>query len=400
MIRRPTLLAALALLALAAPRPAAAVDCARLATRLSEAEATYGAASARAGKIARAYADRCVRLNQMQVLGSHNSYHLEQEPALMSLLLAFSSLFEGVQYTHLPLDEQFATQGIRQIELDVFHDPNGGLYHLRRTLPLVGQPAEGPAVLLEPGLKVLHIQDVDFRTTCLTFTECLQTIRRWSDQNRGHLPIMVLVEAKDEAIPDPGLGFTVPLPIDATALDTIDAEIRAVFPRRRLITPDDVRGTHATLEEAVLTDGWPTLKKARGRVLFALDNGGGVRDTYLAGRPSAEGRVLFPSGDPGDAHAAFSKRNDPFDPAIPGLVAQGYVVRTRADADTVEARTNDTGPRDAAIASGAQWVSTDYPVPDPRFSSYMVAIPDGHPARCNPISAPAACRSAALERIR
>ena len=82
------------------------------------------------------------------------------------------------------------------------------------------------------------------------------------------------------------------------------------------------------------------------------------------------------------------------------LIAQGYVVRTRADADTVESRTNDTGPRDAAIASGAQWVSTDYPVPDPRFSDYMVAIPDGHPARCNPINAPAACRSVALERIR
>ena len=45
--------------------------------------------------------------------------------------------------------------------------------------------------------------------------------------------------------------------------------------------------------------------------------------------------------------------------------------------------------RDAAIASGAQFVSTDYPVPDPDFGTgYMVAIPDGMPARCNPISAP------------
>jgi hypothetical protein len=67
-------------------------------------------------------------------------------------------------------------------------------------------------------------------------------------------------------------------------------------------------------------------------------------------------------------------------------------VRTRADADTVQARTGDTTMRDAAITSGAQFVSTDYPVPDPRFGTgYMVEIPGGMPARCNPISAPAEC---------
>ena len=70
------------------------------------------------------------------------------------------------------------------------------------------------------------------------------------------------------------------------------------------------------------------------------------------------------------------KLNDPigdFD-AIQADGAAGYVVRTRADADTVEARSGDTTPRDAALASGAQWVSTDYPVPDPDFGSYFVGF--------------------------
>jgi hypothetical protein len=112
---------------------------------------------------------------------------------------------------------------------------------------------------------------------------------------------------------------------------------------------------------------------------------------------------LFTNATPGDADAAFVKRNDPIGGAtdIPALVAQGYLVRTRADADTAEARTGDTTQRDAAIASGAHFVSTDYPVENPDFGTgYRVEIPNGSPARCNPINAPAGCRADALEHLR
>jgi hypothetical protein len=111
--------------------------------------------------------------------------------------------------------------------------------------------------------------------------------------------------------------------------------------------------------------------------------------------------VLFTNAVAGSADAAFVEQNDPReDPAlIPGLVQTGYIVRTRADADTEQARSGDTADRDAALASGAQYVSTDYPIPDPLFGTgYFVAIPDGAPGRCNPVNAPIGCRSAALER--
>src|SRR5205814_6117638 len=101
---------------------------------------------------------------------------------------------------------------------------------------------------------------------------------------------------------------------------------------------------------------------------------------YLAGHPSLMGRILFTDSSPGDDTAAFVKENDPSatSPSISDLVAAGYLVRTRADGDTVEARSGDTGPRGAAIASGAQMVSTDYPVPDPDFGTgYAVPIPAG-----------------------
>ena len=375
-------------------------SCPRLTARLAVLEQKPDASPTRLRRLRERVADRCVALNEIQALGSHNSYHVQPRPALLAALFGISTVFEAWEYTHLPLDQQFETQGGRQIELDVFADPLGGLFARRGGLVAIGEdPESGIPALAAPGLKVLHIQDLDFEATCLTFVDCLGTVKAWSDAHPRHLPIMILVEAKDDVIPDPyGYGFATPLPIDPVMLDTIDAEIRAVFPERQLLTPDRVRRGRATLEEAVLELGWPRLGAVRGQVLFALDNGGGVRDDYIAGHPALAGRVLFTDSAPGTPEAAFAKRNNPSDATIPGLVAAGYVVRTRADGDTVEARTGDTGPRDAALASGAQWVSTDYPVENPAFGTgYAVQIPGGAPARCNPVAAPAGCRAAGLE---
>ena len=67
------------------------------------------------------------------------------------------------------------------------------------------------------------------------------------------------------------------------------------------------------------------------------------------------------------------------------LVALGYVIRTRAD-DLSDAQANDTTTRDAALASGAQIISTDYPVPEILNNGYFAAIPGGTPSGCNPIT--------------
>jgi len=345
-----------------------------------------------------------LRLNHMQVVGSHNSYHVQPEPALFQLLAEFAQLLaESFEYTHLPLPQQFDEQGVRQIELDIFYDPDGGLYEFPIGLQLAqGEAAQPIAGLDLPGYKVLHVQEIDFETTCKTLIECLTDVKEWSDAHPHHVPITILIEAKDEAIEDPlDLGFLVPLPIGAAELDLLDAEIRTVFPAEQLITPDDVRGDRATLEEAVMTDGWPSLRDARGKVLFALDNGGDKKAAYIDGHDSLRGRVLFTSSEPGEDEAGFVKLNDAiadFD-RIQELVAAGFIVRTRADSpEGREARDDDTMRRDIAIASGAQFVSTDYPVPDPDFGTdYQVQMPGGMPVRCNPISAPPECTALLLE---
>ena len=75
---------------------------------------------------------------------------------------------------------------------------------------------------------------------------------------------------------------------------------------------------------------------------------------------------------------------------IQSLVRRGFIVRTRADADTVEARTGDVTRRDRAFASGAQLISTDYYQEATHFgTNYVVALPGG--MRCNPLLRPSSC---------
>jgi hypothetical protein len=70
------------------------------------------------------------------------------------------------------------------------------------------------------------------------------------------------------------------------------------------------------------------------------------------------------------------------------------------DRSAQSARNGNTTLRDAAIASGAQFVSTDYPAPDPDFGTgYFVEIPGGMPAGCNPIGAPPECMAADIENL-
>lgn len=324
-----------------------------------------------------------VLLNQVQVIGSHNSYHVEPPPDVLDFYLTVDPGAIELAYTHAPLAMQFADQGVRQIELDIRRDPNGDLFR----------------PLGDTGFKVLHIEQIDEGSTCLTLVECLRSVRAWSDANPLHMPIAVLLEIKDQPeFPGP----PDPLPMTPADYDALDAELRSVFPEERILTPDDVRGDASTLEEAVLTDGWPAVDEVRGQVMFLLDN---KRDDYVVGHPTLEGRVAFTPSTPGQPDAAFVKRNDPTganEAEIRALVEAGYVVRTRADSPVVTPRSGDTAQREAALASGAHWVSTDYPVPGMATrwgSDYFAAIPGGTPARCNPVNAPPTCTNAAIEDL-
>ena len=339
-----------------------------------------------------------LKLNQIQVIGTHNSYHAGIAPSAARMWQEKNpALFKGLDYSHPSLTEQFDS-GVRQIELDIFADSKGGRYadpNGPRLVAAANLPPDPPfdpnGVMLKPGFKVMHIQDLDYRSVCQPFVACLEEVRRWSHAHPHHIPLFILVETKQGKAHPPEQP-TEPELFTSATFDALDAEIRSVFPPKELITPDDVRGHYKTLNEAILAGNWPTLAKARGKVVFLMDQRP-VGPVYLEGHPSLRGRVLFTNAVPGEPDAAFTECNDGPADKITELVHQGYLVRARTDSDTKQARTDDTSTRDAMIASGAQILSTDYPASEPaRWEGhYSVSLPGNAVVRCDPVDAPATC---------
>jgi hypothetical protein len=286
--------------------------------------------------------DDTMRFHHLQALSTHNSYHVESE----------GSTLPDWDYTHAPLAEQLELQGVRHFELDVRLDADLGAF------------------------TVYHLPVVDEQTTCFLFADCLSAIRTWSDAHPAHQPLTVQLELKD------------PIPGDVeTYFDALHREIAAAWPSERIVTPDVVMGEHASLGDAVRIDGWPTLGALRGKVMFTLDDAGDFRAAYTYGLTSLAGRTLFAHAAPSDPFAAIAVLNEPFESdAIALAVGANMLVRTRADADGVEALAGDTTRRDAALASGAHFVSTDHPVA--MENGYVVEIPGGTPSRCNPVTTP------------
>ena len=343
-----------------------------------------------------------LRMTDLMAVGTHNSYK-QMIPAdeMAAMVAARGKPALGVDYGHRPLAEQLDA-GARQLEIDVVADPQGGRY--AKPLTVFGRgtalPPETAAALAKPGFKTMHMPDIDFRVSCVTFVACLQQIRTWSDAHRDHVPIIILINAKEGAATVP--GGVVPLVFTEPLYDALDAEIRSVFGEDRLITPDQVRGKAATLREAVVTTGWPTLGQSRGKVFFALDESPEKVAVYRGRRASLEGRAMFVNTDEASPAAAYLTLNDPIGQKdrIAAAVKAGFLVRTRADADTWAARTNDVRQRTAALTSGAQYVSTDYVWADPRFpGGYTVRLPGGDVAVCNPVRQPKACDHLAIEAL-
>lgn len=284
-----------------------------------------------------------LRMNHLQVRGTHNSYHVAPDPLPPTV--------PQWGYTMAPLDEQLQRQAVRQVELDIHVGPDGGF-------------------------EVYHIPAIDAGTTCLAFDDCLRLLKDWSDAHPWHVPLMVLLEPKDD-IDD--------LKLD-DRYDDIDAAIRAVWPEDRLLTPDDVRGDHATLRARLEADGWPTLGSVRGQAMFVLLDEGTHRANYLADHPNLEGRAMWARGGMGEPWGALLEYGNPVrdEEKIVAAVAAGYLVRTSAG-DAGDPPETGLAQIAAAIRIGAHYISTDFPAPT-GDDGYAIALPDGAPANCNPVT--------------
>ncbi len=298
--------------------------------------------------------DDVLRLNHLQAMGTHNSYH--RRP--------YEDPIPDWDYEMAPLYEQFADQGVRKVELDLHWEPELGAF------------------------RVFHIWKLDDVSTCDLFVDCLAELRRFSDEHPGHHPLFVQIEPKGSTDDMSVTEFTA----------AMEAEIAEVFPDDLVVTPDLVRGDASDLATAIAGQGWPTLGEVRGRVLFFLDCDREFCLEHANDGSGLQGRTIFADSEPGDPFLAVRVMNSPGDD-VADAVAAGQIVRTRAvsitdalegDALTLEANLA------AALASGAQMISTDVPV-ERSDVPFVVKIPGGSPSRCNPISAPAECTAAAIE---
>ncbi|MEM9083693.1 MAG: Ca2+-dependent phosphoinositide-specific phospholipase C, partial [Planctomycetota bacterium] len=329
-------------------------------------------------------------ITHFQVVGTHNSYKRSIDGALVAAASGGGRDLGSVDYAHLPLRDQL-NLGIRSLELDVFNDPDGGAYAsplgmaMLRMAGITPLDHGGGGDIHAPGFKVIHDCDFDYRTWNLDLRDALVELRSWSTANPDHHPIVITVNTKEG---DPWMeGGTVAIGFDVEAMDNLDTIIREAL-GDHLLVPDDVRLGRETLREGVLAGGWPSLDHARGKYVWVLDQGGSPKSAYLEARPGTKGGVFFTTGNDSEDTAAFFIINNPIrdHDKIRSLVRRGFMVRTRADAGLREARERDYARFEAAKSSGAQVISTDFPIPDRLIDrEYMIRFDDMGFVRPNPV---------------
>jgi hypothetical protein len=367
---------------------------------------------------------RDIRINQIQVVGTHNSYAEPVDPQVLDLVTPIirnlmnkydSSMSseqkakfqeyhpngmdfqDALNYKHPDLVQQL-NANLRGLELDVYYDPDGNRFnHPASYRVLQGKGVKDLAPhnmkgLEKPGFKVLHMADIDFRSHYPTLKDALTELRQWSDQHPQHTTIFIMVEAKDSGFPifpDP----TKVLPFTQKAYDELDAEIIKYLGKDKIITPKEIQGQFATLREAVTHNNWPKVQDSKGKFIFMLLPGSaGTLSTknnpYLIDG-SLEKRLMFMESEPDDSFAAFILRDNAIvrQQEIQAMVKQGFMVRTRADIETYEAKVNDLTRSKSAFSSGSQVISTDFFRPGNTYgTSYFVQPPQDKDYMINPIN--------------
>ena len=274
-----------------------------------------------------------VRYSDIRVLGTHNSYHTRP----VQVFPGFAGIGRRMwEFTHLPLIEQLEA-GVRAFELDV---------HVR-----------------SGRVSVFHAALWDDTSVCLCFSTCLEHLHSWSLAHPGHMPIFIQLEFKAEWFADivaavHGVGWKEFL--------ALERDILHVLGRNRVVTPDDLRGTHDTVSGAVRdAGGWPMMEELANKFIFCLDSDDSrIKNRYAERSSILEGRAMFLMRTHTEGihpDTAIIKMNSPEGhvSTIQSVSSQGFLVRTRGDTHDVA----DLLAPDRAIAardSQAQIVSFDW----------------------------------------
>lgn len=294
-----------------------------------------------------------IRLNHLQMKGTHNSYHLKT-PGIWAIQ-------PENNYTHADLDIQADRLGVRQFELDVHYSEQNGL-------------------------QVYHTM-LDFTSSCELFTECMQILLDWSSNHSHHAPLWIFIEPKDNPSEVAELNI----------LEMIQADIENTWPAEKTITPNEVQSNAPTLRDAVTNQGWPTLEESRGKALFVLLDKTEIRDLYVERNPNLDEQTMFAIVDENHSLASIISFVNPstHGDRLREASEMGFMVRTRPDEATVEAREVNYTRLELAVNTGANFITTDFPGSDLEVG-FAIWLSEG-PVMCNFQTAPEHCTTRDIE---
>lgn len=203
-------------------------------------------------------------VNASLMMGLHNSYH--QDPAI-------SVFVKSWRYGHPSLKDQL-DKGVREIELDVHHEPSSGKF------------------------TVYHVRHIDEISSCKCLRDCLDHIATWSKANANHSLIYVWVEPRgyhtrpvsDLWCETEGLRKN---RFQQRITDEAITTILKHFDKSQILTPAEVQGNYSNLQDALRIKGWPTNKQTTGKIMFVWNFFGSnksCRPWYIS---SKQPKILF-----------------------------------------------------------------------------------------------------------
>lgn len=280
-----------------------------------------------------------VKLNEVAILGTHNSYQTlatEETRFLMNIIDIITLRKLGLDTFDFEMDtltEQLES-GIRNVEIDI------------ETLDKDGKKE----------FKVTHNSFVDNASSAYDFAKALQEIKMWSDNNPGHIPVYIIIEPKSFVIEINGMK--------KFSLDYAK-ELEKVIVNElgdSLLTPKDMLRDYASFKEMRENDDWLSLKEARGKILVLLHDCD-VTESYIALDETIKTQKMFPMlryDDRNESYTSFILENDPWNAdsrKAESIDECKLIIRTRAD----KYPNYSTERYEVAENCGSQIITTDFP---------------------------------------
>lgn len=280
-----------------------------------------------------------LKFNELRYTATHNSYQTESVDVLKQIYGKLSDLTFGLvpatmaDFVSPTLTDQL-NSGIFSFEIDVeVFDRDG-----------------------EISFTCMHSPGLEMTTSCYDFALGMKEIAMWSDNNPGHLPITVIIEPKEIFMPFEDMKV-----LNLDYAKVLDKTLRETL-SDRLFTPDDMLREYESFGEMRRADDWCKVENMLGKVLI-LFHECNTTEGYMELDPTLRTQAMFPMLRARDIDrdcASFLLINKPegeYDD-IQKALDNKFIVRTRVDEFTNISEKR----REKAFESGAQIMSTDYPV--------------------------------------